>query len=238
MAKPTQSTARQLESYHIWLRASLRWYPSFAFQMPLSKVLTQNLHNIKAIYVTDVSILSNLCICLSDAPVMNNKRQKLGEGWTGWDRVGGKTEIATRLGEGEREREGWGGETEIATRWLSSSSFSSFSGRTWPCGNGTGVAFSSRSSGLSSSLSFSSWLGWEGSRNSTMSVSVPNDMYLQIHTHAQATLRRKWIFVFVIFFMFYFSCTSGNFEEKAMPSAGILPFVQTFICTFNNTCHR
>ena len=30
----------------------------------------------------------------------------------------------------------------------------------------------------------------------------------------------------------------GNFEEKAMPSAGILPFAQTFICTFNNTCHR
>ena len=25
---------------------------------------------------------------------------------------------------------------------------------------------------------------------------------------------------------------------KAMPSAGILPFAQTFICTFNNTCHR
>ena len=23
-----------------------------------------------------------------------------------------------------------------------------------------------------------------------------------------------------------------------MPSAGILPFAQTFICTFNNTCHR
>ena len=30
---------------------------------------------------------------------------------------------------------------------------------------------------------------------------------------------------------------SGYFEEKAMPSAGFLPFVQSFICTFNNTCH-
>ena len=30
----------------------------------------------------------------------------------------------------------------------------------------------------------------------------------------------------------------GHFEEKAMPSAGFLPFAQSFICTFNNTCHR
>jgi len=28
------------------------------------------------------------------------------------------------------------------------------------------------------------------------------------------------------------------FEEKVMPSAGFLPFAQSFICTFNNTCHR
>ena len=27
------------------------------------------------------------------------------------------------------------------------------------------------------------------------------------------------------------------FDEKAMPSAGLLPFSQSFICTFNNTCH-
>ena len=31
---------------------------------------------------------------------------------------------------------------------------------------------------------------------------------------------------------------AGYFEEKAMPSAGFIPFVQNFICTFNNTCHR
>ncbi|XP_041357912.1 phospholipid-transporting ATPase ABCA1-like isoform X2 [Gigantopelta aegis] len=29
-----------------------------------------------------------------------------------------------------------------------------------------------------------------------------------------------------------------HFDGKAMPSAGVLPFVQSFICTFNNTCHR
>ena len=172
--------------------------------VPLSKVLTQNLHNIKAIYVTDVSILSNLCICLSDAPVMNNKRQKLGEGWKGvgssWWQDWNCNETWRGLTRG-RGRRWW-----VGTRWLSSSSFSCFSGRTWPFGNGTGVAFSSRSSGLSSSLSFSSSSGWEGSRNSTMSVSVPTChsqwyVFTNTHTitHAQATLRRKWIFVFVFY---------------------------------------
>lgn len=28
-----------------------------------------------------------------------------------------------------------------------------------------------------------------------------------------------------------------HFDEKAMPSAGIVAFAQTFVCTFNNTCH-
>ena len=27
------------------------------------------------------------------------------------------------------------------------------------------------------------------------------------------------------------------FDEKAMPSAGLVAFAQSFICTFNNTCH-
>ena len=27
------------------------------------------------------------------------------------------------------------------------------------------------------------------------------------------------------------------FDEKAMPSAGLLAFSQSFVCTFNNTCH-
>nr|CAD7392568.1 unnamed protein product [Timema cristinae] len=31
--------------------------------------------------------------------------------------------------------------------------------------------------------------------------------------------------------------SSGHFQEKAMPSAGPLPFLQSFFCTFNNTCH-
>ena len=34
------------------------------------------------------------------------------------------------------------------------------------------------------------------------------------------------------------SYLTGYFEEKAMPSAGFIPFVQNFICTFNNTCHQ
>ncbi|XP_060554671.1 retinal-specific phospholipid-transporting ATPase ABCA4-like, partial [Ruditapes philippinarum] len=28
-----------------------------------------------------------------------------------------------------------------------------------------------------------------------------------------------------------------HFDGKAMPSTGILPFLQSFMCTFNNTCH-
>ena len=31
---------------------------------------------------------------------------------------------------------------------------------------------------------------------------------------------------------------SGHFDGKAMPSAGVLPFLQSFFCTFNNTCHE
>ena len=30
----------------------------------------------------------------------------------------------------------------------------------------------------------------------------------------------------------------GFFDEKAMPSAGLVNFAQSFVCTFNNTCHR
>ncbi|XP_048255576.1 phospholipid-transporting ATPase ABCA1-like isoform X2 [Haliotis rufescens] len=29
-----------------------------------------------------------------------------------------------------------------------------------------------------------------------------------------------------------------HFDGKAMPSAGTLPFLQSFLCTFNNTCHQ
>ena len=32
--------------------------------------------------------------------------------------------------------------------------------------------------------------------------------------------------------------SKGHFEEKVMPSAGFIPFAQSFICTFNNTCHQ
>ena len=34
-----------------------------------------------------------------------------------------------------------------------------------------------------------------------------------------------------------FATFSGYFDEKAMPSAGIVPFLQSFFCTFNNTCY-
>ena len=30
----------------------------------------------------------------------------------------------------------------------------------------------------------------------------------------------------------------GYFDEKAMPSSGLVGFAQSFVCTFNNTCHR
>ncbi|XP_075213435.1 phospholipid-transporting ATPase ABCA1-like isoform X2 [Lycorma delicatula] len=29
-----------------------------------------------------------------------------------------------------------------------------------------------------------------------------------------------------------------HFVQKAMPTAGVLPFIQSFLCTFNNTCHK
>ena len=84
MAKPTQSTGRQLESCHTWLRASLWWYPSFVFQMPLSKVLTQNLHNIKAICDWCEHLIKPLHLpfrCSSD-------EQQEAEAWRGLNRVG------------------------------------------------------------------------------------------------------------------------------------------------------
>ena len=28
-----------------------------------------------------------------------------------------------------------------------------------------------------------------------------------------------------------------HFDEKAMPSSGVVAFAQSFVCTFNNTCH-
>ena len=31
---------------------------------------------------------------------------------------------------------------------------------------------------------------------------------------------------------------TGHFDGKALPSAGVLPFLQTYICTFNNTCYE
>ena len=30
--------------------------------------------------------------------------------------------------------------------------------------------------------------------------------------------------------------TLGYFDEKAMPSAGFIPFAQTFFCTIGNQC--
>jgi len=29
-----------------------------------------------------------------------------------------------------------------------------------------------------------------------------------------------------------------HFDEKIMPSAGPLPYVQSLVCSFNNTCHK
>ena len=30
---------------------------------------------------------------------------------------------------------------------------------------------------------------------------------------------------------------AGHFDGKAMPSAGTIPFLQSYFCTRNNTCH-
>jgi len=51
------------------------------------------------------------------------------------------------------------------------------------------------------------------------------------------------LFLFMILFLVRLRGLKKNhhecyFEEKVMPSAGFLPFAQSFICTFNNTCHR
>lgn len=35
-------------------------------------------------------------------------------------------------------------------------------------------------------------------------------------------------------FDFFFS--EGQFASRALPSAGVLPFLQSFICTINNEC--
>lgn len=29
-----------------------------------------------------------------------------------------------------------------------------------------------------------------------------------------------------------------HFDEKIMPSAGLLPYAQSLVCSFNNTCHK
>lgn len=37
--------------------------------------------------------------------------------------------------------------------------------------------------------------------------------------------------------MYTCSLFLGHFDGNAMPSAGALPFVQSFLCNFNNPCH-
>ena len=37
--------------------------------------------------------------------------------------------------------------------------------------------------------------------------------------------------------VFYFLFT-GHFEEKMLPSAGFIPYAQSLVCSFNNTCHK
>ena len=38
--------------------------------------------------------------------------------------------------------------------------------------------------------------------------------------------------------LLYFNFIPGHFDEKIMPSAGPLPYVQSLVCSFNNTCHK
>ena len=33
-------------------------------------------------------------------------------------------------------------------------------------------------------------------------------------------------------------CCTGHFDGRAMPSAGLLPFAQTYICAISNQCYQ
>ena len=30
---------------------------------------------------------------------------------------------------------------------------------------------------------------------------------------------------------------AGHYQDRAMPSAGLMPFLQTFVCNLDNQCH-
>ena len=42
---------------------------------------------------------------------------------------------------------------------------------------------------------------------------------------------KKKVSIFLLLF-------TGHFEEKLMPSAGFVPYAQSLVCSFNNTCHK
>lgn len=67
-----------------------------------------------------------------------------------------------------------------------------------------------------------------------------------IHRRQKVRVLIELIWPLLLFFILMWVRTRGlklyihecHFDAKAMPSAGLIPFVQSTICTLNNTCHR
>ncbi|CAN8004107.1 unnamed protein product, partial [Ixodes hexagonus] len=67
-----------------------------------------------------------------------------------------------------------------------------------------------------------------------------------VHRRQKVRLLVELVWPLLLFFILMWVRTRGlrlymhqcHFEAKAMPSAGLLPFVQSTVCTLNNTCHR
>ncbi|XP_077499685.1 phospholipid-transporting ATPase ABCA1-like isoform X2 [Amblyomma americanum] len=67
-----------------------------------------------------------------------------------------------------------------------------------------------------------------------------------IHRRQKVRVCIEIVWPLILFFILMWVRTRGlrlfihecHFDAKAMPSAGLLPFVQSTVCTLNNTCHR
>uniref|UniRef100_A0A2R5LC21 Putative lipid exporter abca1 n=1 Tax=Ornithodoros turicata TaxID=34597 RepID=A0A2R5LC21_9ACAR len=67
-----------------------------------------------------------------------------------------------------------------------------------------------------------------------------------IHKRQKVRVAIELAWPLLLFFILMWVRTRGlklyihecHFDSKAMPSAGLVPFVQTTICTLNNTCHK
>ncbi|KAH7966395.1 hypothetical protein HPB49_015923 [Dermacentor silvarum] len=74
-------------------------------------------------------------------------------------------------------------------------------------------------------------------------VTMARELSLSAH-NVRVCIEIVW--PLILFFILMWVRTRGlriyihecHFDAKAMPSAGLLPFVQSTVCTLNNTCHR